>query len=139
MKFKSLFFIGCLTLLSTAYADDRYIHPATTPADAKAAKNMMTPGYCEIEVLNRSYDDVRVYGVYDDFTPMKAFKVYSYGSAVYISLFYNGYCHSGMNLFVDNWDDDYNIFTGYVKTNTTLRIVPYYNLTNKLKVEILPK
>lgn len=138
MKLKSLFFVGCLSFLSMSYAADRYVHPEAGNADAKnVSQKEMTPGYCEIEIINRSYDDVRVYGVFDDFTPMKPFKVYSYGSSAYISLYYKSYCHLGMNLYVDTWNDHINIFTGYVKVNTTLNVVPY--LANKVKIEIQPK
>ncbi len=81
------------------------------------------PGYCEIEVINHSFSDVRVYGVFDDGIALQPFTVYSFESPHYISLYYYGYCHNGMDLYVDTVYGQ-SVFAGYVSRYSTVRIVP---------------
>lgn len=92
-------------------------------SNAHAQTKMGWPGYCEIEIINHSYNDVRVYGVFDDGVPLQPFTVYSFESPHYISLYYYGYCHDGMNLYVDTMYGS-SVFSGYVSRYSTLRIVP---------------
>ncbi|CEK11347.1 hypothetical protein [Legionella hackeliae] len=142
MKLKSLLFVCCLGLLTSAFAENRHFHPqANNPtakaADAKsAAKSAKLPGYCEIEIINSSYDNVRVYGIFDDGTTLTPFNIYRYEGPHYVDLFYYGYCHAGMNLYIDTFSG-YRIYSGYTYVNHTVQIVPY--LTNKAKVEITAK
>ncbi|MFA5959683.1 MAG: hypothetical protein WC785_04135 [Tatlockia sp.] len=135
MKFKTLLIVACFSLASNAFAENhRYVHPKA--AEGKQAAQTISPGYCEIELVNQSYDDVRVYGTYDDGSTMVPFTLDSYYSPynrAYIDLFYYGYCHDGMNLFIEQYNG-YRIYQGYTRVNTTLRVVPPY-LANTLRVE----
>ncbi|KTD18846.1 Uncharacterised protein [Legionella lansingensis] len=142
MKLKSLLFVCCLGLLTSAFADNRHLHPqansptANTAGAKSVAKGAKLPGYCEIEIINSSYDHVRVYGVFDDGKSLTPFNVYSYEGPHYIDLFYYGYCHAGMNLWIDTFSG-YRIYGGYTYVNSTVRVVPYLN--KQLKVEINAK
>ncbi|HHF7377507.1 hypothetical protein Lfee_0070 [Legionella feeleii] len=110
MKLKSLLFVSCLGLLTSVYADNnRHVHPQAN-ADAAEAKSVMKrammPGYCEIEVVNDGYDDIRVYGVFDDGTLLEPFNIYRYERPHYISLLYRDgdgvmRCHAGMRLDIN--------------------------------------
>lgn len=141
MKLKALLFVTCVGLFSTAFADNhRYSHPKATSSDIKAATKSLAPGFCEIELINQSYDDVRISGIYDDGSYMVPFTLENYYSPynrAYIDLFYYGYCHDGMTLYVDQFDG-YRIYKGYTRVNTTLRVIPPY-LANKMRVEIQDK
>lgn len=134
MKLRSLIFGLCVSLCSSVFAANQHLHPQANNTDNKSTeKNVTFPGYCEIEIINTSFDDVTVYGIYDDGVSMNPFNVYSFESAHYISLYYYGYCHSGMNLYIDTFSG-YHVYAGYTPTRSTIRIVPY--LANQLKAEV---
>lgn len=128
--------ISCLVALgSSVYATNNHVHPedksnAVSGAPAVQAK---FAGYCEIEVINRSYGDVRVSGTYEDGMPLQPFTIYSFEAPHYISLYYYGYCHYGMDLYVDSYYG-YPLYSAYTTGGTTVRIVPY--LKDKAKVEL---
>jgi hypothetical protein len=139
---------GCLfALMSSGYAAtaNHHVHPedtsaqATTPVPSLKAKYA---GYCEIEIINQSYDDVRVNGVFDDGKPLDSFSIYSYEAPHYISLYYYGYCHYGMNLYIDSYYG-YNLYSAFTTRETTVRIypVPYLKEGDKAKskVEVSPR
>lgn len=138
MKFKKAI-LGCaLALFSSVYAaDNHHVYPndksLNTPAQSVQAKYA---GFCEIEIINNSFDDVRVSGVFDDGIPLIPFSIYSFEGPHYISLFYYGYCHYGMNLFIDSYSG-YNIYSAFTPRETTIRIYPY--LKNKVKAELIKK
>lgn len=134
MKLKSLIIGLCVGLSSVVFAANQHMHPQVD--NAATAKKLNYPGYCEIEIINNSYEDVHVYGLFDDGAPLRPFNVYSYEGPHYISLYYYGYCHSGMNLYIDTWSG-YRIYAGYTPRNTTLYVVPY--LAGKPKVETKAK
>ncbi len=126
MKFKSIT-MGCmLALASSVYADNHHVHPQAKNAVETAAPSLQAKyaGYCEIEIINQSYDDVRVNGTFDDGSPLQSFTIYSYEAPHYVSLFYYGYCHYGMNLYIDSYYG-YNLYSGYTTRESTVRIVPY--------------
>ena len=134
MKLKSIT-MGCLlALFSSTYAANHHVHPEdkTTPKVAPAIQAKYA-GYCEIEIINQSYDDVRVSGVFDDGMPLDPFTIYSWESPHYISLFYYGYCHYGMNLYIDSYYG-YNLYSAYTPRETTVRIVPYLKEKATVKV-----
>jgi hypothetical protein len=141
MKLKSLLFVCCLSLLTSAFAENRHLHPQASNSSAKTAaakpidKRANSPGYCEIEIINSSYDHVRVYGVFDDGATLTPFNVYSFGSPHYIDLYYYGYCHAGMNVWIDTFSG-YRVYDRYTFSNSTVRIVPYLR---SLKVEVNAK
>lgn len=133
MKLKAFVFVCLLGLGSPLFAaENKHVHtdapaqatPATTEqSKAVSANKLGWPGYCEIEIINHSYDDVRVYGVFDDGIALQPFNVYSYESPHYISLYYYGYCHDGMDLYIDTLYGSH-VYAGYVRRYSTIRIVP---------------
>ncbi len=129
MKFKTLALAFLMGLSAPLFAANQHTHANaqdTAPAAAEQSKGqnkMGWPGYCEIEIINHSYDDVRVYGVYDDGVALTPFTVYSYESPHYISLYYYGYCHSGMDLYIDTVYGAH-VYSGYTPRYSTIRIVP---------------
>ncbi len=139
MKFKKTL-IGCmLALFSSAYADNHHIHPQqgnTSSENQMPSLQAKYAGFCEIEIINQSYDDIRVNGVFDDGMPIEPFTIYSYESPHYISLYYYGYCHYGMNLYIDSFYG-YNLYSGFTTRESTIRIVPY--LKNKAKAVIVKR
>ena len=137
MKFISLVLVCCLGFFTSAFADNRHIHPQANGADKKAtAKGAMGVGFCEIEILNRSYDDIRVFGVFDDGTSMEPFSVYRYEGPHFIDLFYYGYCHAGMNLYINTFNG-FPVYSGYIPVHSTVDLVPSFGKT--LKAEIRAK
>lgn len=138
MKLRSLIIGLCVSLCSSVFAANQHVHPQADQADNKTitAKKASYAGYCEIEVINSSFNNVTVYGVFDDGVALAPFDVYSFESPHYISLYYYGYCHEGMNLYIDTWSG-YNIYASYTYAGSTVRVVPY--LTNQLKAEVIKK
>jgi hypothetical protein len=136
-------FLGCvMAFVSTAYADNHHSYPEAANAQGNKLQATAQPvkakyaGYCEIEIINNSFGDVRVSGVFDDGTPLYPFTVYSFESPHYISLFYYGYCHAGMNLYIDNYYG-YNIYSGYTRAEATVRIYPF--LKDQVKAEVVAR
>ena len=135
MKIKSLLFVCCLSLMGSLHAENRHLHPKAdvNNANSTAAKNARMPGYCEIEVINSSFENVTVYGTFDDGSVMAPFNIYSYEAPHYISLYYYGYCHRDMYLDIIGYRGNH-IYSGYTPTESTVRIVPY--LANQAKAQI---
>lgn len=126
MRFKSIA-MGCmLALISNVYSDNHHVHPQekATPETAAPSLQAQYAGYCEIEIINQSNDDVRVNGTFDDGSPLQPFTIYSYEAPHYISLFFYGYCHYGMDLYIDSYAG-YHLYSGYIRRESTVRIVPY--------------
>ena len=137
MKLRAFVFACCFSLISSVFAANQHLHPQAGNAEkAPANKGLTYPGYCEIEIINQSYDDVRVSGLFDDGIGLQPFSIYSYESPHYISLYYYGYCHAGMNIYIDTYSG-YRVYAGYTPTNSTIRIVPY--LAKQVKAEVTAK
>ncbi len=139
MKLKSIVMMCCLALSSGTFADNRHFHPkAEAPvASSNTAKGLTAPGYCEIEIINSSYQDVRVWGQFDDGSTMDPFVVYRYEAPHYIGLYYYGYCHQGMNITITTMDGYGILYRGYTTAYNTLHIYPY--LKSQAKVEVQAK
>lgn len=136
MKLKSLLMVACLSVFSPLYAANQHLHPQADPqTDVVPKKNISWPGFCEIEVINSSYTDVRVYGVFDDGAVLSPFMIYSFESPHYISLYYYGYCHRAMDLYIDSWSG-YPIYASYTLAGSTVRVVPYFAKQVKAEVEM---
>lgn len=134
----ALFFSFSLPVFAAVPFDEaHHAYPQVEALEKKQDGQLKWPGYCEIEVINDSYTDVRVYGTFDDGAPLSPFNIYTYEYPHYISLYYYGYCHSGMNLYIETWLG-YPVYSGYTYVNTTLRIVPYM-MKQQPKVEIVKK
>ncbi|MCW8496740.1 hypothetical protein OQJ25_06420 [Fluoribacter dumoffii] len=138
MKLKSLLFALCVSLIGQTFAANAHLHPKATEADKAPGKSMMYPGYCEIEIINDSLDNVRVFGSFDDLSALEPFTIFYYDAPHYISLHYYGYCHSGMNLLIQS---PYGtIYSGWTNVHSTVRIVNYLNKGIKSqKVEVTAK
>ncbi len=137
MKFKSFIFICCLSLCSSIGAANLHLHSQANNNGNKAlTKGVMWPGYCEIEIINDSFDDVRVFGVFDDGSSLRPFNVYSYDSPHYISLYYYSYCHSGMDIYIDTFRGT-RVYAGYTPNNTTIRIVSLFG--RQIKADVRAK
>lgn len=137
MKLRAIILGFCVGFCSSVLAVNQHIHPQVGNGDNKSTeKNVGYPGYCEIEIINRSFDDVTVYGIFDDGVTMEPFNIYSFESPHYISLYYYNYCHAGMNLYIDTFSG-YHVYSGYTYAKSTVRIVPYW--ANQLKAEIVNK
>ena len=123
MKLKSLLFALCFSLVGHAFAANIHLNEKANAADKKSiAKETMYPGYCQIELINDSLTDVYVNGTFDDGSAL-GFSIYRFEAPHYISLFYYGYCHSGMDITVQS---PYGIvYSGWTYVNSTIRIVPY--------------
>lgn len=132
MKLKSMVLVLCFGLFTNAFAANVHSNPKATSEDQKSIASKVYPGNCEIEIVNRSYTDVRITGTFDDYTDMYPFWVYSYESPHYISLFYNWYCHSGMWLTVTAPNGV--IYSGWTATQSTINIVPF--LDKQAKAEM---
>jgi hypothetical protein len=139
MKIKSMLFVCCLGLLSSSFADNRHVHPQKNNLNTSvqaATKGALTPGFCEIEIINNSFDNVRVSGVFDDGDPILPFNMYSFEAPHYVDLFYDGYCHAGMTLYIDTFSG-YRVYAGYTPTHSTVTVAAA--LTKQPKVEIHTK
>ncbi|MCA0403378.1 MAG: hypothetical protein LCH30_06205 [Proteobacteria bacterium] len=135
MKLRALLFTLCFAIFSTSFAtNSHHTHPKANTADSKKAVKMA--GYCEVEIVNRSYDDVTVYGRFDDGSPLQPFNIYAREIPHYIDLYYYGYCHSGISLYIESFGH-YSVFEGYVPAGSTVEIVPFFG--SKMKVEIHAK
>lgn len=131
MKLRS-WVLGCFVCLSSsAFAANQHIHP-----QAKSPSLVTWADGCEIEIVNRSYADVNVFGIFDDGTPLEPFNIYSFELPHYISLYYNGYCHAGMELDIDTFGGEH-VYAGYVSGGSTVRIVSYF--LNQVKAELSKK
>ena len=143
MKLRTLVFVCLFGLFSPLFAANQHAHVKTEGVSEQAvksqaaAKNLSWPGYCEIEIINHSYSDVRVFGVFDDGVSLEPFNIYSYESPHYISLFYYGYCHDGMDLYIDTFNGSH-VYSGYVRRYSTIRVVPSL-YGNKLSATIQAK
>ena len=146
MKLKTLVLLGLLSLMPSLHAadndDDHHGHPDVNPENKPSAlsgKHIAYAGPCEIELLNHSSFNVRVNGVFDDGVGLTPFNIYSYDSPKYINLNWDGWCHSGMDLYIDTFYGD-SVYAGYVARQTTLRIVDkMYAQKNKPAATLQPK
>ena len=138
MTFRYLVLGICLGLSVGVFAENHHQHPQATPQEqqdnATNGKVASWAGYCEIEIINNSYEDVSVYGIFDDGSTVGPFNIYSFEAPHYISLYYYGYCHSGMDLYIDSWSG-YHLYAGYTPRRTTIRVIPPY-LTKQARVDV---
>ena len=133
MKLRSLLLGVCVSFCTTIFAANQHFHPQASDAEKQEAN---WAGYCDIEIVNDSFDDIRVYGVYDNGFSMLPFYIYSFEAPYHISLFYYGYCHQGMNLYIDTLSG-WPLYAGYTPRGRTVLISPY--LANQSKVEVKVK
>ncbi|MCC5791539.1 MAG: hypothetical protein JJT82_02890 [Legionellaceae bacterium] len=105
MKLKTLLVCTALALSSLAFATgSRHMHQSPVDSnntESAVQKKMMLPGYCQIEVINRSFEPVNVSGRFIDGDWLDPFTIYPYEYPHYISLYYYG-CQPGMYLTISN-------------------------------------
>ena len=130
MKSIALFFACLFSFCSSVFALERHTHPQH---DAQTTREMKWAGSCEVELINQSYMDVRVFGVFEDGADLDPFNIYSFSAPHYISLYYNGYCHAGIDLDIDTFTG-YHVFGYYVRRGTTVLIVP--DMMNMVKATV---
>lgn len=122
-------FVGVL-FVPIGQAETVHWHPSVVQKGEQRVRN---PGYCEIELINRSREDVRVSGVYPDGTYLYPFYLYRNDYPEYISLEeYNGFCYSGMRLTIESVYG-YLIYSGYVERGSTVWVIPR---GNRLQAEV---
>jgi len=143
MNFKSLLLACsfCLSMSASAenaqsHAGTYHLYPGSEQTETKASgkDTVKMPGYCEIEIVNNSGRAIRVYGVYEDGVSLPAFPMFSYEYPQYISLFYNGYCHNGMDVYIDSYYFGYHLYAAYTYTGTSLYVNPFQK--GEAKVEV---
>jgi hypothetical protein len=136
---KNLILLLVVSLIaSTSFATSAQYHlyPNAKIEDIKkSSKNTLKAApSCLIKITNDSHDDILVYGTFDDGTPLQPFMIYAYESSHYISLFYYGFCHAGMDVNIDT-TSGLRLYNQYTWVNTRLRIVqgwfkPYIVMDN---------
>ena len=128
MNIRSLLFVASLGLLSTGFAENTNNHhfhaKAKTSAVAPANQNAMAPGACEIEIINDSFDNINVYGRFDDGSTMPPFSMEYWGKPHYVSLFYYGTCHTGMDFYIETVNGKHK-YNGYTPVGKTIRITTF--------------
>lgn len=124
MKFKALILVASMCLFQNLFAANIHMHPKADIANkTMTASQTMYPGYCEIEIINNSYNDVYVYGTFDDGTTVN-FSVPRYASPQYITLFYYAYCHNGMYLTIQSAQGI--LYSGWTDVHQTVFITPSF-------------
>lgn len=132
-KIKTLVFVCCMSLVSSLFAATTHLHPHAKPEEKPSVnKSIGIFGLCEIEINNYSSNDVQVYGLYDDGTALAPFYMYRYGVPHYIDLYYYGYCHTGMNLYIDTLSG-YPIYASYTTVGSRVEI---YNRLYQMQVKV---
>lgn len=123
------YLVVCLSLCASAFASNQHTHPQAQ-ADTRGAKWAVG---CGVEIINQSYMDVQVFGVFDDGSSLYPFNIYRFSPPHSIFLDYNGYCHSGIELDIDTFMG-YHVFGGYVPRGSTVFILP--GIMNQVKATI---
>ncbi len=140
MKLRSFLCVIFFSLSSHAFAAHLHLNPNANEADKSSApKATMYPGYCQIEVINNSSNYIRVTGFFDDSTYLDPFTIFAFEAPHYISLYYYGYCHAGMNLSILS---PYGavIYSSWTDVHSTIRIIDYLkNGIKGVKAEIATK
>lgn len=129
MKLKSVILACGLALMGQSYAANVHTHQNL---DTKSKKEAFRPGFCEIEIMNYSNSDVRVWGVFDDNTTIDFF-IYRYEAPHYINLYYNGYCHHSMYITIQAPFS--TIYSNYTSVYSTLMIYPALAGSQELSVQ----
>lgn len=143
MKSKPLLFVCCLGLLSSVFADNRHLPVNANDAEAKAAaqaavKRVKSPSYCEIEIINYSYNELRAWGRVSNGAILSPFYIPAQdNSSHHIDLYdyHYGYCPEGMDLTISTVNG-YIVYSQFTRPDTTVKLVPYLN---KARAEILIK
>lgn len=111
MNFPRWVTIGIISWTIAGYAEPGYI------VEQKSHN-------CDIVLVNDGHLDLHVYGVLDDGTPLKPFKMTANDSVHYIDLYdFNHFCHEGMSLYIVS-SKGKAIYSSYTEVNSTIHLVP---------------
>lgn len=137
---KSFVLLSSLFLLSSvATAAETHHYPKAEAVQKQNIPSAGAAGYCQIEIINLSNNRIRVYGVFDDGVPLSPFDIYPRDYPHYIDLFYYGYCHQMMNLYIDD-GFGYHLYGGYTEVGTSLYVNSIWNAkTAKAEVTVKHK
>lgn len=94
---------------------------ATSLKSSISEQNFKYPGYCEIEIVNNSNYTVIVSGVFSDGSDLIPFRIYPFEYPHYISLYYYGWCHYGMDIYIQTLDG-YRVYSGYTRRYDSIYI-----------------
>ncbi|MDN5898332.1 MAG: hypothetical protein L0H35_06700 [Psychrobacter sp.] len=137
MKFNVLILTVLLSIGLVSHAGkSRHVRPLLGAKNQQMIDKIAMPGYCEIEIINRSQNPIHVRGAYLDGGILEPFDIYPYDSAHYISVYYYG-CQSGMYLTISDFLG-YTVYSGYTPTYDTIFISPAFG-NNKPTVQIKAK
>ena len=128
MRQKILIVLGLMSFMLNVNAIGAHVEQKSPaqPKNNNVKANVGYAGYCEIEVVNRSYEDIVVRGMFDDgalYGPIvvQASGIFYYSSPLYISLAYYGYCDYGMRLDIAT-TRGYPVYGAYTAGGSTVRI-----------------
>ncbi len=116
MKLKTLA-VSALLFVSgvhSAVADEHHYFPGKQEKSTKS----FVPGYCEVEIYNNTPTTISIYAVYDSWNKLH-FMMYPQ-ERHYVSLDYNGYCHS--NMYMEAYDSIGMLYSGYTPVEHTLTL-----------------
>lgn len=120
MLLKTVLFIYAICSLSVGFAQNHDVHQNAKELNSSNA-NVTSPGICDIEIINDSFDDIRVYGRFDDFTYLNTFTMPHWGTPQYVSLFYSGFCHPGMDFYIETIEGKHK-YNGFTPVGKTIKI-----------------
>lgn len=122
---KMLFILAlCVGFSTGSIAANKHVYP--NDMSPKTSDNKLKwANSCEIEIVNNSFDDVNVFGTFDDGALLAPFTIKWYDFAHYISLYYYGYCHAGMHLYLET-TDGMPLYSSFTLGGTTIKIKTYF-------------
>ena len=110
MKTVCMLCLGLLIFCFKASAEPGFMHEAS-------AHN------CDVAIVNDGHLELFVFGVLDNGSALKTFKMTKNENSRYIDLYdESGRCHEGMSLFVLS-SSGKAIYSAYTETNTTIHLV----------------
>lgn len=135
MKLKSLLFACCLSLISSAFADNRHAHAQANSMDAKSAASSVTPrNDCEVEIVNFSDQNVHVYAEYPDGYPLNFdIRRYGYDTSHFIDMYFRGSCLRSIYVNIETFSG-YPVYSGFAPAGQPIYIESYFGSNVKAKV-----
>jgi len=124
MKLKALLTVACLGLVSAGYAADFHVHAGAEKAAKSNQQGATSPGYCQIEIINDTFDDLNVYGRFDDNSALIPFVMKYRSAAQYVSLYYAGYCHQGMDFYIETTSGKFK-YNGFTPVGKTIKVTQF--------------
>ena len=122
MKLKSLLLLSCLCFLPASFAGNIHFNPQITETEKQSIANQLgAPGPCQIEIINNSSYDLMVYGRFDNDVYLIPFLMKYWGASQYVSLYYNNFCHLGMDFYIETTDGKVK-YNGYTPVGKTINI-----------------